>query len=204
MTRLSTQATAWVPLPCQTAHDAFLSPSRGSRAGVVLLGLRHVWGRRDAPGSQTILRHAHGAFDLELKETVIEADPPLRFVADQLPLRLLPYDPAERLPPLGDENPGNPDRMFRMMFGKSPPLTRISLTFAPRAGGTDITLAAVRDASGLGWFGRRRMRKALERAIHDELQAFVARVGDRRRDGTGRNGTGPGMTDGPGDGAGRG
>lgn len=122
--------------------------------GFRYLGSQHHWGPKDAIGQRRLVRVALDLFDYHHVETLLRYDPPAGLTVEQRPEKLTRFDPAERLPPVGSSDPGDPDAAFRSLFGKFPQPTRLTLDLVPNRHGTGVTLTAARPQEGLAWWKR--------------------------------------------------
>jgi len=158
-----------LPHRCDTVFQAILMTPLSERQDPHrILSSKHIWGKRDTVGSQTLLRWSHGTFDLEVIEMILDIDRPLRFIARQTPQRFVPYTPTERVPPLNlDER--TPEKAFRNTFGDRPLPWNVGLTLSPNQGGTDLEMSITLNHDKIGWI----MKKVVSRQITKRLNTAL-------------------------------
>lgn len=143
-----------------------------------MLSLDLVSGTKGQTGAVSECRVSAGVYDLVYSETIELSDPPHRLVVSQTPLDLWPYDPAERLPPIGSDRPTDDgSALFARLYGPVPPLDRFEATLEPHENGTSLTIAvSTHRAKPLGWFGRRQVAGTLTAYVAATCKKIAARV----------------------------
>lgn len=169
-------ATQGICAPREKLFTAILSqdvsPASVHRPGA-FLSIKSVWGKPGTIGHQSLARINWGAADLVMKETTLNLRPPELIELSQQPQALLPYDPAERLPPIGHETPANLDKIFASTYG-TPPVTtiiRYDLEESDMGSLLRVTITA-RFETKPGWLKRRRWKQL----VPAEINAIFARI----------------------------
>ena len=176
--------TATSTLRCDEVFDRLTTPAANAAAtGVEFLSSQHVSGPAQMAGQTTIVRLAFGLFDYEHVETLLRYDRPNGLTIEQRPLRMTRYNPRERLPPVGSDYPGDPDKAFRRLFGEKPQALRFDFDLSEDADGTRVTVTATQSSEGMGWFGR----FLWKRSIRKNLRAIIAAATDSHQIVTGAN-----------------
>lgn len=138
------------------------------------LSIYDIGGEPRNVGGQVLIRVNWGIIDLEIEETILEKVPPYTLRARQQAVRFLPYNPAERLPPIGDEVPENLDRMFARAYGTPPLTAEILYDLSEWNDGTRLNLKVEMKATKKpGWLGRRLWRKRMTQ----EAEVIFNRLG---------------------------
>lgn len=176
--KLTHHAQTRFEAPCAAVFDAATLPPSGvvdrHTVGAVL-ALTPIWGKPGEPGYQVTARFNWGAVDLEMTESTLVAERPLALRIAHRPDRYLPYDPAERLPPIDSDVPARLEALFDRTFGNPPIITEIDFQFAPDRGGTTVDLRInARTTQKPGWFKTRRWHKT----IPQQTAAIFARIGE--------------------------
>ncbi|MEY1556402.1 hypothetical protein AB3Y40_12285 [Yoonia sp. R2331] len=162
--------------PCAAVFDAAIQPPEQAVDPHLpggLLSTTPVWGSPGEAGYQVVARFSWGTVDLEMTETTLAADRPLKLTVAQRPNRFLPYNPAERLPPVDSDVPARLDRLFDKTYGNPPIITEITFDFSPLKGGTLVDLSiTARTSTKPGWLKTRRWNKS----VPEEAARILSRI----------------------------
>jgi hypothetical protein len=129
-------------------------------------------------GAVSEVRISAGVYDLTYEETILVSDAPWRLVVSQRPVDLYPYDPNERLPPLGADRPTDDGRkMFAHLFGATPPLLSADFSITSKGAGTHLTVAVTTTTENRpGWLTRRRIPRDMIRDARRFCEMVAKRV----------------------------
>ena len=108
------------PYPPDAVYDAILHqglwPAADPTVPYAILSHTPVWGTPGTAGYQIVFRMNWGLVDLEMSEIILDAKRPSMIRVSQRPQRFLPYNPAQRLPPIGYSAPDNLEKAFAVAF----------------------------------------------------------------------------------------
>ncbi|MBL4916420.1 hypothetical protein [Szabonella alba] len=175
--KISFSMNALSHLRCDEVFERLTSTAGNATVnGVRVLSSRHVSGSKETADLTTVVRVAYGVFDYEHVETLLRYDRPNGLTVELRPLRMTRYNPRERLPPVGSEYPGDPDKAFHRMFGKNPQPLRFDFDLSEEENRTHITVSATQSSDGMGWLNR----FLWKRSIQKQLRALIAVATDTR------------------------
>lgn len=170
------------PAPPDAVYDAILRqghwPAADPTALYAILSHTPVWGTPGTAGYQIVFRMNWGLVDLEMTEIILHAKRPSMIRVSQRPQRFLPYNPVQRLPPIGDSAPANLEKAFTSRFGPSPLTVELQYDLTPTPTGTALHASLdLRMMKKPGWLQRRRWPKQAAAEAEIALSRITAGLG---------------------------
>jgi len=153
------QASREFPTTCTRLFDSiFLDKPTNAKGSVQgdMLAAHDISGTPHEVGHVFEGRYNLGVLDYVARTTLLEYTRPFHLVYEELPICYLPYDPHERLPPIGAEAPRNPDSYFKAEFGEFPQAIKVTCQFETVNGLAACSLSITYDPERKpGWFRRK-------------------------------------------------